>query len=92
VLDGVQVYVNSELDKDLEGSGCDATEVVYQHFAECLFSRLMVASERKCLVVILWCKNAFKEVKRDSLIGVVMPFFNIVVDWKIEQDKDRPVR
>jgi len=87
----VQVYVNSELVKDLERSGCDPTEVLYQHFAECLVSRLMVASERNCLVAILWCKNAFKEVKRDSLIGVVMQHLNIVVDWKIEQNKDRSV-
>jgi len=43
VLVDVQVYVNSELVKDLEGTGCDATEVLYQHFAECLVSRLIVA-------------------------------------------------
>jgi hypothetical protein len=38
----------------------------------------MVASERNCLVVILPCKNVFKEVKRDSLIAVVMPRVNVV--------------
>ena len=53
---------------------------------------MMVASERSCLVVILWCKNLFEEVNRDALIGVVTPRLNIVVDWKIEQNKERRVR
>ena len=88
--DGAQLYVNNELVKDLEGSGCNAAEMLYQHFAECLVSRLMVASERNCLVVI-WCMNALKEVKRDSIIGVVMPRLCIVVDWKIQENNDRSV-
>jgi hypothetical protein len=59
VLVDMQVYVNVKLVKDLEGSGCDATEVLYQHVAECLVCGLMVASERNCLVVIFWCKNVY---------------------------------